>query len=172
MKTTTHASERARIAASPHIRAILGQVTPKFDLRFAMDERRILIANLGKGIIGVQASNLLGSLLVSDLHLTAMARSSIPTHERVPLFVHIDAFQSFGTEAFASILSEARKFATHFCVGNQYTDALVPAVRAAVLGNAGALVVFRVGASDAELLAPEFHPLPASKLADQAPYRA
>lgn len=46
------------------------------------------------------------------------------------------------------------------------------AVRAAVLGNVGTLIVFRVSSADAELLAPEFHPLPAHELADQRPYRA
>jgi hypothetical protein len=39
-------------------------------------------------------------------------------------------------------------------------------VRAAVLGNAGAMLVFRVSGADAELLVPEFDPLPASELVD------
>jgi hypothetical protein len=87
-------------------------------------------------------------------------------------FVHVDEFQSFSTDAFASLLSEARKFATHFSLANQYTEQLSDSVRAAVLGNAGTLLVFRVSAGDAELLAPELHPLPAHELLDQSPYRA
>jgi hypothetical protein len=70
------------------------------------------------------------------------------------------------------LLSEARKFATHFCLANQYTDQLSPAVRAAVLGNAGTLAVFRVGSGDAELLAPEFRPMDPGGLADQEPFTA
>jgi len=101
-----------------------------------------------------------------------MRRSELGPHERTPFFVLVDELQSFGTEAFASLLSEARKFATHFCVANQYTDQLSPQIRAAVLGNAGTLIVFRVSAADAELLAPEFHPLPPAELAGQSPYRA
>jgi hypothetical protein len=91
---------------------------------------------------------------------------------RVPFFVHVDEFQTFSSEAFASLLSEARKFTTHFCVGNQYTDQLSPAVQAAVLGNAGTLVVFRVGSRDSELLAPEFRPMEPGALADQEPFTA
>jgi hypothetical protein len=146
-----------QIAASPHLRLILGQVAPRLDLAFTMNNRRILIANLAKGTIGEQAANLLGSLLVSHLQLIAMERGALPLEHRVPFFVHVDEFQTFSSDAFASLLSEARKFALHFCLANQFTDQLSHAVRSAVIGNAGTLIVFRVGSRDAELLAPEFH---------------
>jgi len=161
-----------QLAASPALRAMLGQHAPKFDLSYAMEHRGILIANLAKGRIGEQAANLLGSLLVSHLQLAAMGRSEQAPDERVPFFAHVDEFQSFGTDAFASLLSEARKFAAHFCLANQYIDQLDASVRAAVLGNAGALLVFRVSGHDALLLTPEFDPLPPSELVDQAPYTA
>jgi len=161
-----------RIAASPHLRLILGQVAPRFDLSFTMNNRRILIANLAKGTIGEQAANLLGSLLVSHLQLIAMERGAFPPQQRVPFFVHVDEFQTFSSDAFASLLSEARKFATHFALANQYSDQLSNSVRSAVVGNAGTLVVFRVGSRDAELLAPEFRPMDAGALADQEPFTA
>jgi hypothetical protein len=165
-------NKAGQISASPHLRLILGQVAPRFDLSFAMNDRRILIANLAKGTIGEQAANLLGSLLVSHLQLIAMERGALPPQQRVPFFVHVDEFQTFSSDAFASLLSEARKFATHFCLANQYTDQLSNAVRAAVIGNAGTLVVFRVGSHDAELLAPEFRPMDPAGLADQEPFTA
>jgi hypothetical protein len=146
-----------QIAASPHLRLILGQVAPRLDLQLTMNNRRILIANLAKGTIGEQAANLLGSLLVSHLQLIAMERGSLPPYERIPFFVHVDEFQTFSSDAFASLLSEARKFGLHFCLANQYTDQLPHAVRSALIGNAGTLIAFRVGSRDAELLAPEFH---------------
>src|SRR5262249_7823246 len=155
----------------PTLRAILGQTHPKFDLQHAMDHRRIVIANLSKGTIGESATNVLGSLLVSHIQLTAMSRSAISPDERVTHFIHVDEFQSFTTDAFASIFSEARKFAAHFCLANQYTEQIPDAIRAAVLGNAGSLVVFAVSAEDAKLLAPEFG-LPLQTLAQQAPFTA
>ncbi len=165
-------NKAGQFAASPALRAIQGQVSPKFDLAFAMDNRRILIANLAKGRVGEQASNLLGSLLVSHLQFVAMGRSALALENRVPFFAHVDELQSFGTDAFASLLSEARKFGAHFCLANQFIEQLTPAVRAAVLGNAGTLLVFRVSGADAHILAPEFDPLAPSALVDQAPYRA
>lgn len=165
-------NKAGQIAASPHLRLILGQVDPKFDLAFTMNRQRILIANLAKGTIGEQAANLLGSLLVSHLQLIAMERGALPPQQRVPFFAHVDEFQTFSSDAFASLLSEARKFALHFALANQFTDQLSNAVRAAVIGNAGTLVVFRVGSRDAELLAPEFRPMDPGALADQEPFTA
>jgi hypothetical protein len=122
-----------QVAASPVLRNILGQTSPKFDLAYAMDnrrilianvappdfnQRRVLIANLAKGQIGEQASNFLGSLLLSHLQLVAMARSDQAPEKRASFFVHVDEFQNFSTDAFASLLSEARKFKTHFCLAN------------------------------------------------------
>jgi hypothetical protein len=176
-----------QIAASPHLRLILGQVAPRFDLGFSMNKGRILIANLAKGTIGEQAANLLGSLLISHLQLIAMERTSMPPQERKPVFVHIDEMQTFSSDAFASLFSEARKFATYFSAANQFTAQLSDRVRAAIIGNAGTLVVFRVGAEDAALLAPEFavgtldagfmlapenRPVVAGDLASQGPFTA
>ncbi len=161
-----------QIAASPHLRHILGQVAPRFDLAFTMNNRRILIANLAKGTIGEQAANLLGSLLVSHLQFIAMERGALPPVQRIPFFAHVDEMQTLSSDAFASLLSESRKFALHFCLANQFTDQLANAVRSAVIGNAGTLIVFRVGSRDSELLAPEFRPMDSGALADQEPFTA
>ena len=96
----------------------------------------------------------------------------MPPAERVPFFAHVDEFQTFSSDAFASLLSEARKFALHFCLANQFVDQLSNTVRAAVIGNAGTLVAFRLGSTDAQLLAPEFQPLDPSALVDQEPFSA
>ena len=101
-----------------------------------MNKRRVLIANLAKGAIGEQAANLLGSLLISHLQLVAMERGSLPATERVTFFVHIGEFQTFSSDAFASLLSEARKFFHHFALANQYCDQLSNTVRSALIGNA------------------------------------
>src|SRR5260370_27787640 len=148
-------------------RILIANVTPP-----EIDGRRILIANLAKGQIGEQASNLLGSLLVSHLRLVVMARSELAPQERVPFFVLIDEFSNFSTDSFAALFSEARKFAAHFTLAAQFIEQMSNTVRAAVLGNAGTLIVFRISSNDAAILAPEFHPLPPHQLADQSPFRA
>src|SRR5471032_934655 len=86
-------NKAGQFTAAPQLRLILGQLAPRLDLAFTMNNRRILIANLAKGSIGEQASNLLGSLLVSHLQLVAMERSALAPEKRVPFFAHIDEFQ-------------------------------------------------------------------------------
>lgn len=141
---------------SPILRNILGQVKNKMSIPFVMDNRRIFIANLAKGRMGHDKSNLLGSLLVTQFQLAAMSRANRPEHERRDFFLHIDEFQNFTTDAFASILAEARKYRLCLTLSHQYIDQLPLPIRQAVFGNVGSLIAFRVGNTDADVFAGEF----------------
>jgi hypothetical protein len=131
---------------------MLCQWRPNFDLEEVLRKRRILLLRLPKGEIGADPANLTGSLLVAGLLQAAMRR---PQEAREPFHLYIDEFQNFTTDALSSILSESRKYALTLTISHQYLDQLTPAIRSAVLGNVGSLVVFRVGAGDADMLAEE-----------------
>lgn len=141
---------------SPVVRNILGQVKSKVSIPFVMDDSRIFIANLSKGKLGHDKANLLGSLLTTQFQLAAMARASQPEEERRDFFLFIDEFHNFSTDSFASILAEARKYRLNLTLSHQYIDQLSLPVRQAVFGNVGTLISFRVGHTDAEVLASEF----------------
>ena len=141
---------------NPVIRNILGQVKAKVSIPFVMDNQRLFIANLSKGRLGHDKANLLGSLLTTQFQLAAMARVNQPEHERRDFYLFIDEFQNFSTDAFASILAEARKYRFSLTLSHQYIDQLSLPVRQAVFGNVGTLVSFRVGNTDAEVLKAEF----------------
>jgi len=145
-----------QLLMSPPVRNVLGQVKRKVDPRFVMDNRRILIANLSKGLLGEDKANLLGSIIVTSFELAAMERADIPESERRDFFLYIDEFHNFATDSFATILSEARKYGLNLTLSHQYLDQLRPNVSNAVLGNAGTLVSFRVGGKDSKILAQEF----------------
>jgi type IV secretory pathway TraG/TraD family ATPase VirD4 len=132
---------------------------PKKDLhiRRIMDQGQVLLVNLAKGHIGEDSSSLLGGLLVTTIGLAAFSRADTPAAERREFFVYIDEFQSFTTLALANMLSELRKYRVGFTVAHQYLHQLEPDVRHAVLGNAGSIISFRVGAEDSPYLAREFH---------------
>jgi hypothetical protein len=140
----------------PILRNILGQVKNKISIPFVMDNSRIFIANLSKGRMGQDKSNLFGSLLVAQFQLAAMARSKQPEEERVEFHLFVDEFQNFATDSFASILAEARKYRLALTLSHQYIDQLKPEIRSAVFGNVGNLISFRVGNTDAEILSREF----------------
>jgi len=141
-----------QLLASPMTRNILGQVRSKMNLRVMMDEGRILIANLSKGALGEDKSNLLGAILVSKFQLAAMSRAGLDEKQRADFQLFIDEFQNFGTDAFISILSEARKFHLCLTLSHQYLDQLREEIKNAVLGNAGTIIAFRISPKDAEVL--------------------
>jgi type IV secretory pathway TraG/TraD family ATPase VirD4 len=140
------------------IRNTVGQPKSTIDLRDIMDNKKILIANLSKGRVGEDASRLLGALLITKLQLAAMSRVDMPEKEREDFYLYVDEFQNFATESFASILSEARKYRLNLILAHQYIAQMEDKVRDAVFGNVGTIVLFRVGAEDAEFLEKEFSP--------------
>jgi CxxC-x17-CxxC domain-containing protein len=144
--------------SSSLIRNIVGQVRSSIDIRRVMDENKILIMNLSKGRIGEDNSALLGAMMITKIQLAAMSRVNIPEEERRDFYLYIDEFQEFSTESFASILAEARKYRLNLTMSHQYIEQLPDAVKAAIFGNIGTLISFRVGATDAEELVKEFAP--------------
>ena len=121
-----------------------------------MDNQRILIANLAQGRLGRDKANLLGCLLTTQFQLAALARTNQPESQRKDFHLFIDEFQNFTTDAFVSILAEARKYRLCLTLSHQYTDQLPLCVRQAVFGNVGTLISFRIGHTDAEILHKEF----------------
>ncbi len=145
--------------ANPIIRNIIGQPKSTFNIRQMMDEGKILIVNLSKGLLGEDNSGILGSFLVTKIQLAAMSRSDIPNIEdRRPFYLYVDEFQNFATDSFATILSEARKYGLNLTVANQYISQMSETVRDAVFGNVGTMISFRVSADDSPILVKQFEP--------------
>ncbi len=145
--------------SSALIRNIVGQTVSSFDVREAMDNRKILIMNLSKGRIGEDNSALLGAMMITKIQLAAMGRVDMPEEDRSDFYLYVDEFQNFATESFANILSEARKYHLNLILANQYVAQIDEKVRDAIFGNAGTIISFRVGAMDAEFLEKEFDPV-------------
>lgn len=145
--------------ANPVIRNIIGQPKSTFNIRQIMDEGKILVVNLSKGLIGEDNAGILGSFLVTKIQLAAMSRSDIPDiKDRRPFYLYVDEFQNFATDSFATILSEARKYGLNLTVANQYISQMSDTVRDAVFGNVGTMISFRVSADDSPILAKQFEP--------------
>ncbi|MBI4098556.1 MAG: TraM recognition domain-containing protein, partial [Candidatus Magasanikbacteria bacterium] len=136
----------------------VAQVKSTINKREIIDSGKILLVNLSKGRIGEDNSRLLGGMMVTKIQLSAMERVDMPENERRDFFLYVDEFQNFATESFANILSEARKYRLSLVMAHQYVEQLSEEVAAAVFGNVGSLIAFRVGATDAETLEKEFEP--------------
>jgi hypothetical protein len=145
-----------QLMLSPLLRNVLGQVCAKVNLRFMMDNRRVLIANLAKGKLGEEPSNLLGALLAAQFQHAAMTRTDMSEEKRPDFYLLIDEFQNFTTDSFAKALAEARKYRLNLTLAHQYLDQIPVEMRAAVFGNVGTIISFRVGHEDADSLARQF----------------
>jgi hypothetical protein len=139
----------------PEMRAIVGQTRRSFDLRRVFTERKILLVNLSKGLLGPETSALLGSLVISQLWQAILGRAVIPPERRHPVLVYVDEFQDYLHLPldFADALAQARGLGVGFALAHQFMHQLDPAMRSAVLANAQSRVAFRLPSEDARVIA-------------------
>lgn len=145
--------------ATATIRNIVGQPHSRINIREIMDQEKILIVNLSRGKIGEDNSALLGAMMITKIQLAAMSRADVTVDKRPDTYLYVDEFQNFATDSFAVILSEARKYNLCLTMANQYVEQMPEEVRSAVFGNAGTIICFRVGGTDAQFLVREFEPV-------------
>jgi type IV secretory pathway TraG/TraD family ATPase VirD4 len=146
------------LLADPALFRILVAPASEVRLRALMDDGRGLIVNLSKGELGEDACMILGGLIVTTLGLAVFSRANIAPDQRRPFFIYADEFQIFTTLSFANMMSELRKYGTALILAHQHLNQLDPDIRSAVFGNAGNLIVFRLGAQDSPFLAQELQP--------------
>jgi hypothetical protein len=150
-----------QFTANPLIRNIIGQPKSSFDIREIMDQKKIIFINLSKGRVGESNANLLGSMLITKIYLAALSRADSNKSNLAALpnfYLYVDEFQSFANDSFADILSEARKYKLNLTIAHQYIEQMSDEVRAAVFGNVGTMITFRIGSTDAEVFEKEFAP--------------
>lgn len=145
--------------ANDYMRPIIGQSKSALQFREIMDNRKILLVNLSKGRIGDINAGLLGMIITGKLLMAALSRTDVPQEERKDFNVYIDEFQNFTTDSIATILSEARKYRLNICIAHQFIAQLEDKTREAVFGNVGSMIIFRVGAKDAEELIRQCEPV-------------
>ena len=141
------------------IRNIIGQPFNTFNFRQIMDNQKIILVKLNKGLLGEENAALLGAMMITKIQQAALERADTPEEERKPFYLYCDEFQYFATNTFAEILSEARKYKLSLTVAHQYMGQLNDYVKTTIFGNVGTIIGFRVGAEDAAVLEQEFTPV-------------
>jgi len=141
------------------VRPIIAQPKTALNFRYIMDNQKIFIVNLSKGLIGETSSYLLGMILIAKILSATFARVDTPEELRKDFYLFIDEFQNFAFKGVASILSEARKYRLSLVLAHQYIKQLPEELISAVFGNVGTIMAFRVGTEDAEILEKQFSPV-------------
>lgn len=134
------------ITNSPSLSKVFGCPNPKLDIRDVMDNKKILLVDLG-GIS--EPKQILGTLLVAKIRQAAFRRASVDAKQRVPFYLFVDEFQYFQTTDFAHILSVARGYHLHLIMANQFISQLSNEIRTSILGNVGNYAIFCLGHGDA-----------------------
>lgn len=145
--------------SNDYLRPIIGQTKSSLNFRQIMDDGKILLVNLSKGKIGDINAGLLGMIITGKLLMSALSRVDIEQNKRRDFYLYIDEFQNFTTDSISTILSEARKYRLNLTIAHQFIAQLDEKIRDSVFGNVGSMVVFRVGAQDAEFLIKQFEPV-------------
>lgn len=144
--------------ANDAIRRILGQRSGSLSISDIVDNGKILIVNLSKGLVGEQACALLGSMITTSIQMAAMRKARLEEVNRRPFYLFLDEAHSFLTPSFAQMLSECRKYKLGLFLTHQYLDQLTEDTRNAILGNVGTMIAFRLGTKDARIFKEEMYP--------------
>lgn len=147
-----------QFAANPIVRNMIGQRKNALNFEDFMNSGKIVLLNISKGKLGEENANLLGSMFITKIQQAALARARVPEDERRDFYFYVDEFQNFATDAFSSILSEARKYHLDLTIAHQYIAQLPDEVKATAFGNVGTIIAFPIGGDDAAYLAKEFSP--------------
>ena len=137
---------------SRFVREAMVERDKPLDFRTLMDGRKIFLGKLAQGAIGEENAALLGSLLVSKFHQTALSRQDVASEAREPFFMYIDEFQNMATPSMASLFSGVRKFKLAMCVAHQdlfQVQSVAPELQRSILASAHTRIVFRVSEEDA-----------------------
>lgn len=157
--TSWVASKFGAFLSNTMMRNIIGQTKSSFDIREIMDNKKILLVNLSKGLTGELNSRLIGMIFVMKFQAAAMSRADTDENLREDFSLYVDEFQNFATDSFESIMSEARKYRLNLILAHQFMAQLTDKIRSAVLGNVGTIISGRIGIEDAEILVKKFAPV-------------
>lgn len=149
-----------RFLFSASAKRVLEQPKSTVNFEDVLANRKILICNFSKGMIGEDTSALFGTTVLAKLQTAALRRARIGEQDRVPFYLYVDEFQNFATMSFVQMLSEARKYKLFLTMAEQSTSQqdqqrLVDII----LANVGTIVCFRSGSpADERLVLPLFSP--------------
>jgi len=146
-----------QLFSMPLIKNIVGQVKSKISISEIIDEEKILIINLSKGVIGEDASALLGAIMVTEIQMAIMSRIKLSKVRRRDFYLYIDEFHTFITDSFFSMLSRASNYHLNLIIAHQYIGQLMTTkenteLRDTIFNNVGTIIAYRVIEEDARFL--------------------
>jgi len=162
-----------QFTARPSIRAIVGQAKPPLTMRQIIEQKKVLLVNLPKGLIGAETSQLLGCLVLTATWQAAAERAALSPSRRHPFGLYVDEVQDFASAPvpWDELFAQGRKYGLALTVAHQNLEQLPKELREVVLANARSKALFALSASDARVMERLFAPaLTAADLQALDPY--
>jgi Helicase HerA, central domain len=172
--TTYITSKLAPFITNDFIRPMIGQCDNAINFRMAMDNRKIVLVKLEKGLVGEMSMYLMGMVIISNILNAGMGRAdgvrynidgsttAVLASERIPFFVYIDEMQNFLFDAIPQALEEIRKYKVGFNLAHQFVKQVITKgderLKDSIMANTGSKFIFNCGVDDAEYLEKEFKP--------------
>jgi Type IV secretion-system coupling protein DNA-binding domain len=146
--------------ARPSIRAIVGQFAPKLSMRQIIEQKKILLVNVPKGLIGAETAQLLGCLVLVAIWQAATERAALPPDQRHAFGLYVDEVQDFADAPvpWDEMFAQGRKYGLAMTVAHQNLSQLPKELREVILANARSKAVFALSPSDAKVMAQVFAP--------------
>lgn len=175
-------SKLAPFVTNDFIKPMIAQSKSAINWRVAMDNKKIILVSLAKGLIGENSAYLVGMVIIGGLLMAGMGRSDglkynedgstteIIPDQRSPFFVYIDEMQNFLFDAIPKALEEIRKYKVGFYLAHQFIKQVVvqgdERIKDSIMANCATKCIYRCGADDAKYLEAEFAPLTVSDIAN------
>lgn len=129
----------------------------KISYRQIMDQQKILLVHLPKGVIGEGGASLLGALQMAMIQKAALGRESNPYRRQ--FYLYLDEFQNYTTTHISDALAESRKFGLTLIMAHQFGAQIKSEeLKSAVINTTGTLISFRIGYKDARGLVQDIFP--------------
>src|SRR5207302_1253273 len=116
-----------------------------------------LLVSLAEGLLGTEASSLLGALVVAELWNATLRRVAQPPEYRQPVIAVIDEFQRVLRlpTPMPDVFARARGLGLGLVVAHQDLSQLPKDLQAAVFANARSRVVYQMPSADARIVSRE-----------------
>lgn len=149
----TTVTKVSKFAVNNILRKNLCQRNKTFDIKGALDGKKVMLFDLSKGSLGENNSKILGSAIVTQIWMSILQRGKQPESQRTRTYLYVDEFQNFASQSFMHILSESRKYKLSLTLATQYTEQVSDDMWKGIEANVNTFVSFTLGATDAQKLA-------------------
>jgi hypothetical protein len=146
----------SKLLTSGTVSLMLSQGNTAFDFRDLMDSGKILLVDLST--VGPEVREILGCLMLSLLHLTALSRGSMSTDSHRPFHIYCDEAHRFLTDAVEDLIAETRKFNVSLTLAHQYMSQF-NIRKTGALSSVGSTIIFNIDTKDAQHLKKDFQGL-------------